>query len=97
MFCSCGLLGSFLFARHVISLYNVLSGRAMFNINRKDSLFLALSNFDAGSGGLHVSTSSTGTSVIKKNTTNTDKRITTIKKMVQESNEGVFSAHDNGL
>ena len=48
MFCSCGLLGSFLFARHVISWYNVLSGRRMFNINRKDCLFLALRYSNAG-------------------------------------------------
>ena len=34
MFCSCGLLGSFLFARHVISPHDVLSGRTMFNLNR---------------------------------------------------------------
>ena len=50
VFCSCGLLGSFLFARHVISTYNVFSGRTMFNINRKDGLFLALSSINAGSG-----------------------------------------------
>ena len=42
MFCSCSLFGSFLFARYVISSYNVLSGRTMFNINRKDCLFLVL-------------------------------------------------------
>ena len=50
MFCSCALLGSNLFARHVISSYNFPSGRTMFNINRKDGLFLAWSNFDAGLG-----------------------------------------------
>ena len=33
--------------------------------------------------------SSTGTPVIKKNTSNTDKKITNEKKMVQESNKNV--------
>ena len=50
MFCSCGLLGSFLFATHVKSSYNVLSGRTMFNINRKGCLLLALRIFNAGPG-----------------------------------------------
>ena len=40
MFCSSGLLGSFLSEKHVISLYNVLSGRTMFNITVKIVFFL---------------------------------------------------------
>ena len=47
MFCSCGLLGSFPFARHVINSYNALSGRTRYNINHEDCLFLALRNFNA--------------------------------------------------
>ena len=44
MFCSRDLFGSFLFARHVISFYIILSGRTMFNLNRYNGLFAALSN-----------------------------------------------------
>ena len=86
MFCSCGLLGSFLFARHVISSYNVLSERTMFNINLKDGHFLSLSNFNARLG-CFVDTISTSRLTIfnrnfslRKNTSNTDERITTEKK-----------------
>ena len=33
IFCSCGLFGSFLFARHAVSSYDVLAGRTRLNIN----------------------------------------------------------------
>ena len=50
MFCSCGQLGPFLFARHVVSSYNARYGMARFKIKRLDGLLLALSNFNAGPG-----------------------------------------------
>ena len=49
-FCSCGLLDSFLFPRHVINSNNALSGRTMLNINRNDCLYFALRHFNAGAG-----------------------------------------------
>ena len=100
MCCSCGLLGSFLFARHVISSYNVLSGRTMFNINRKGGLFLALSILIAGSGCFLDNISTLRLHIVNtyRNFSYKEIHLTQIKeslpkKLVQDSKKGVFHAH----
>ena len=68
----------------------------MSNVNRKDGIFIALSYFNAGPGCFVEPISTSRLNIVnRKNTSNTDKRITTEKKMIKGSKKGVSYAQYN--